>query len=89
MGVESRDLVDLGHGEAHLRRERRQVTRGKAAVTVLDPVQMLDQQIATPGLVAQQRTNFLLRRRHDLPALFGIAGLAPPPAWMSGSLIAA
>ena len=39
VGVEGRDLVDLGHGEAHLGRERRQVPRRKAAVVVLDLVQ--------------------------------------------------
>ena len=89
MGVEGRDLVDLGHGEAHLRRERREMARGKAAVTVLDPVQMLDQQIAAARRGAQQRANLLLRRRLDLPALFGVAGLAPPPARMSGCPIAA
>ena len=88
MGVEGRDLVDFGHGEAHLGCERCEMPRGKAAVVILDPVQVLDEQVAAPGLVAQQRANFLLRCGIDLPAFLGVAGPAAPAAGVSGCLIA-
>ena len=89
VGVEGRDLVDLGHGEAHLGRQRREVPGREAAVVVLDPVQMLDQQIAAPGRIAQQSTDFFLRRGIDLPALLGIARSATPAAGVSGCLSSA
>ena len=89
VGIEGRDLVDLGHGEAHFGRERREVPRGKAAVTVLDLVQVLDQQVAAPGLIAQQSTDFFLRRGIDLPALLGITRPATPAAGVSGCLSSA
>ena len=85
--VEGRDLVDLGHGEAHLGRERRQVTGREAAVVVLDLVQMLDQQVLAPGLVSQQRADLCLRRWLHLPALLGVTRPAPPASGVSGRLI--
>ena len=46
MGVEGRDLVDLGLGELHLVGERGEVRRRNVAVAVLDQVQEFDQQVA-------------------------------------------
>ena len=87
--VERRDLVDLGHGETHLGRERREMTSREAAIMVLNRVQMLDQQVAAPGLVAQQRAHLFSRRRIDLATFFGIARPAPPATGVSGCLTSA
>src|SRR5882672_8023747 len=64
MVVEGRDFVDFGLRELHLARKRRYVRGGEIAVAVLDPVQVLDQQVAAPRLVFQQRL--------DLPQRAGI-----------------
>ena len=61
----------------------------EAAEVVLNLVQMLDQQVGAPGLVAQQVADLLPRRGINLPALFGIARLAPPATGVSGFLISA
>jgi len=53
----------------HLGRERNHVRRGNAVVTILDLMQVLDQQIATPRGIAEQGKNFLKRLRID-PATF-------------------
>jgi len=49
------------------------------AIRVLNAVQELDQQIAPPGRVAQQRSDFGERERIDLAAL-GVAARGPLPA---------
>jgi len=51
MGVEGRDLVDLGLRQPHLGGERRQMRAGNVPVVVLDQMQMLDQQIAAARAV--------------------------------------
>ena len=56
----------------------------EAAEVVLNLVQMLDQQVGAPGLAAEQVADLLPRRGIDLPALFGIACLAPPATGVSG-----
>ena len=78
MGVEGRDLVDLGLGQLHLVGQRRQMGRRQVTVSVLDQVQILDQQIALPRRIAQQGANPVERGRIDLAALGNRAGLAPP-----------
>ncbi len=42
MGVEGRDLVDLGECELHLLRQRGEMRGGEITVAVLDQVQMFD-----------------------------------------------
>ena len=69
MGVERRDLVDLGLRELHLGGERGEMRAGNVAVPVLDQVQVLDQQIAPPRPVAEQRAHLVERLRIDLAAL--------------------
>ena len=69
MGVEGRDLVDLGQRELHLLRERGEMRGGEMAVVVLDQMQMLDQQIAPARAVAEQRAHLVERLRIDLAAL--------------------
>ena len=54
MGVEGRDLVDLGLRQAHLLGERREMGGREVAVAVLDQMQMLDQQIAPARPLAEQ-----------------------------------
>ena len=69
MGVEGRDLVDLGERQLHLLRQRGEMRGGEMAVAVLDQVQMLDQQVAPARAVAEQRLDLGKRRRIDLPPL--------------------
>ena len=69
VGVEGRDLVNLGLGQAHLVGERGQMRGREMAVAVLDQVQVLDQQIAPARPVAEQRLHLLERLVVDLPPL--------------------
>ena len=71
MGIEGRDLVDLGQRELHLVRQRRKMRGGQMTVVILDEMQMLDQQVAPARPVGQKREHFLARRRIDLTALRG------------------
>src|SRR3546814_9847729 len=54
VGVEGGDLIDRRHRQIHLLGQRAQVARRQVAVAVLNPVQVLDQQIRPPRAVAQQ-----------------------------------
>ena len=67
--VERRDLVHLGHREPHFLRQRDDVRSRNAAVGVLNPVQMLDQEVAPPRRVAEQRAHLGQRLRIDSAAL--------------------
>ena len=70
MRVEGRDLVDLGQRKLHLGRERGEMRGREMPVSVLDQVQMLDQEIASARLPPKQELAHLVeRRRVDLPAL--------------------
>ena len=69
MGVEGRDLVDLGERELHLLRERGEMRGREMAVAVLDQMQVLDQQVALARPVAEQRAHLVERLRIDLAAL--------------------
>ena len=81
MGVEGRDLVDLGLGKAHLVGKRRQMRRRQMAVAVLDQVEMLDQEIAPARPLAEQGAHLLERRILELAALrmTAVAPLAALP----------
>jgi len=72
MVIEGRDFVHLRHRELHLRGQRRDVGGRDASVLVLDPVQILDQQIRAAGVVAQQRPHLEQGLRIDAAA---------PSAW--------
>ena len=54
MRIEGRDLVDLRHGDPEFFRQRVQMTLGQAAFLVLDEMQVLDQQGALAGPLAEQ-----------------------------------
>ena len=75
--VEGRHLVDLGHRHLHLVGERHQVGSREMAEAVLDLVQVLDQEVPSPGLVAEQHAHVFTRLRID-PAAFrrGLDALA-------------
>ena len=72
MGVEGRNLVDLGQGKLHLLCKRGEVSGRKMPVAILDQVQVLDEQIAPARPLAQERAHIGERRRIDL-ATFGRA----------------
>src|SRR6516165_5255249 len=55
MSVERGDLVHLDEREPHLLGERREVARVEAAEMVLQQMQVLDQQVAAPLTLAEQR----------------------------------
>ena len=61
--VEGRDLVDLGERELQFLRERRKMRDGELSVAVLDPVQVLDQQVAPARRIAEERPHFVERLR--------------------------
>jgi hypothetical protein len=79
MGVEGRDLVHLGERELHLLRQRSEMRGGEITVTVLDQVQVLDQEIAPALAVAQQHAHLRERLRFNLPALGRFARAVAPP----------
>ena len=69
MVIERRHLVDFGHRQLHLGRERDKVRRGQAAEAVLNPVQVLDQQIPPAWEIAEKGAHVFTRFRLDAPAL--------------------
>src|SRR5947209_19702716 len=52
---------------------------GEIPVTILDQMQVLDQQIGAPLAFAQERLNFGQCLRGNLPALGGLARPVTPP----------
>ena len=80
MRIERGDLVDLDERQPHLLRERHQMPRMEAVIFVLQQMQMLDEEIALPRPLAQQRLHFGERLGLDLPPLRQIPPAAPPGA---------
>jgi len=64
--VEGRGLEHFGERQLHLVGERRQMARGNLMISVLDQMQVLDQQIAPPRPVAEQQFDLLRGGRIDL-----------------------
>ena len=77
--VEGRDLIDLGQRELHLLRECGKMLGREMPVSVLNEMEMLDQEIAPALALAQERTHLIERTRIDLAPL-GRARRPPPPA---------
>ena len=69
MRVEGRGLEHLGKGQLHLVGKRCEMRRGNLAIGVLDQVQMLDQQVAPPRPVAEQKRDLFSGQGIDLAAL--------------------
>ncbi len=69
MRVEGRGLEHFRKRQLHLVGKGREMRRRDLAVLVLDQVQMLDQEIALPRPVTEQKLDFVRGRRVDLPAL--------------------
>ena len=67
--IESGDLKDLGHADAHFFGQRHQVPVVQAAVMVLQAVQMLDQQVSRMRAGTQQIAHLLHRDVIRLAAL--------------------
>ena len=87
MRIERGDLVDLDQRQPHLLGERREMARVQAAVMVLQQVQVLDQQVAPPLAVAEQRLHLGQRRGIDLPALRLVAPAPPARAGMDAAVV--
>ena len=84
--VERRDLVDLGHRQAHLVGERGEMRRGDAVPGVLDQVQVLDEEVTVARAIPEQGADLVERGRIDLPPLRPAAGHSPTGAGMAATL---
>jgi hypothetical protein len=71
MRVERRHFVDFAERQSQLAGERRQVRSSELSVAVLNEMQIFDQQIALPRLLAEQRADFRERCGIDLAAFRG------------------
>ena len=65
--IETRDLVNLGLRQSHFLRQRGKMSCREAGVTILNQMQMLDQQIGLTRHRAQQLLHFNQRRRINAP----------------------
>ncbi len=74
MRVKSRHLIDFRQSQFHLVSQRGEMGGGEVTVSVLDQMQMLDQQIASPGTVSKQRPYVINGVEVYLPALGRSAG---------------
>ena len=74
--VERRHLVDLGHRQAHLLRQRGDVRGRQVAEAVLQLVQVLDQEVAPARRLAEHRAHLGERRRIDGATLRPVAHAA-------------
>ena len=59
--VEGRHFVDLGHRHLHFGRERDQMWRRKAPEVVLNQMQILNEEVAAPGRITDERGHLLPR----------------------------
>ena len=82
MRVEGRGLEHLGEGELHLVGKGCKVGRGNLVPGVLDEMQILDQQVAPPRPVAQQKRDLFSCLGIDLATLGGRFGPLPALAGM-------
>ena len=70
MGVEGRDLIDLGKRKLHLGGKRGKMRGRQMPIPILDQMQVFDQQVPLARAIAEQRTHLIERGRIDL-APFG------------------
>ena len=69
MRVKGRDLIHGCLGQSHLGAERAQMARRDAAVTILDEMKVLDQEIGAARTGAEQLTHFAKRLDVELTPL--------------------
>jgi hypothetical protein len=82
MRVEGRGLEHLGEGKPHLVGQRGKVGCGNLMISVLKQMEMLDQQVAPPRPIAEQKFDLMRRRGIDLAALGGRFGPPTSLTWM-------
>ena len=82
MRVEGRGLEHFRKRQLHLVGQRRQMRRRDLVILVLDQVQVLDQEIAPPRPVAEQKLDLVGGGGVDLAALRGRLGPLPSRARM-------
>ena len=82
MRVEGRGLEHFGERKLHLVGKRGEMRGGNLVIVVLDQMQMLDQEIAPPRPVAEQKFDLVRGRRIDLAALGRRLGAPPALARM-------
>jgi len=86
MRIEGRGLEHFGKRQLHLVGEGRKVRCGNLVISVLDQMQMFDQEIALPRALPQQQLNLMRRGRVDLAALRRRLGpLAPRAGVLEGA----
>ncbi len=69
MRVECRGLEHFGEGKLHLIGQRRKMGRRNLTISVLNQMQMLDQKIAPPRTIAEQKFDLMRGGWIDLAAL--------------------
>ena len=82
MRVEGRGLEHFGKRQLHLVGQRCEMRRRDLAILVLDQVQVLDQEIAPPRPIAEQKLDLVGGGRVDLTALRRRLGPLPARAGM-------
>ena len=82
MRVEGRGLEHFGKRQLHLVGKRCEMRRGNLVIGVLDQVQMLDQEVAPPRPVAEQKRDLVRGLGIDLAALRRRLGPLPALAGM-------
>ena len=80
--VERGDLVDLDGGQRHLLGQRDEMVLADRAESILDQVQVLDQEVAAPGHVPEQPADRLQRIRVDDASLGERRRMTPARAGM-------
>jgi len=88
VGVEGRDLVDLGERQPHFLRQRGEMRGGEVAVLVLNQMQMLDQQVAPARPLTEQGADLIERFQVDLTPLGRSLGRAPRLAVTAADAVA-
>jgi hypothetical protein len=68
MGVECCHFVGSGLGHAQFIAKRPQMSRRDVVIAILNQMEIFDQEVVTPGAVAQQLSNLLKRGEVKLPS---------------------
>src|SRR5213078_2365432 len=82
MRVEGGGLENFRERQLHLVGKRRKVRGGDLFVSVLDEMQVLDQEVAAPWPIAKKQLDLVRGGRIHLAPLGGRDGPLPSFAWM-------